>query len=186
MHYELIPTAPASVPDEHPLRDMFRRLVGSTFETSLGMPEQPVIQYVADMLTDFTHTDCVYRIRNRSGRPLEEVADMILEGDVRFEAGSFDRERYVHKHVGDFTLFWAGIYPEALRRKSVRQERDGLLDFVRQGKQSYHIVSTFRHGDYAKEAALFQQLSDRFELCQIGLGLVRREWERLASLPRCL
>ena len=29
-------------------------------------------------------------------------------------AGDAARRRECHRHVGDFTLFWTGVYPEAI------------------------------------------------------------------------
>ena len=41
---------------------------------------------------------------------------MLLESDPIFgeAATSFDRERQVRKHIGDFTLFDIGMFPEAI------------------------------------------------------------------------
>lgn len=179
-------SAPEPVPEDHPLRTMFRDLVVRAFQGTLGLTQRRVSLYLADMLTDFAHRDNLYRIQNRQGARLEQVAEMLMEADVLLDAPSFARERAVHKHIGDFTLFWAGVYPEMLRTRRAAERADSLIDYVRQGKQSYYIVSTFQQGPYAPEAGLFRQLSEEFELCQYGLSLVRREWERLAEASRRL
>jgi len=36
---------------------------------------------------------------------------MLLEGDLLHRASSVDRERVVHKHIGDLTLFLGGLFP---------------------------------------------------------------------------
>lgn len=56
----------------------------------------------------------MYRIGNAGGRRLEEVADMLVESNPLLDAWSFDREREVRKHIGDFTLFFSGLFPEAV------------------------------------------------------------------------
>jgi len=39
---------------------------------------------------------------------------MLIESDPIYgPAPSFDRERQVRKHIGDYTLFYAGMFPEA-------------------------------------------------------------------------
>lgn len=150
----------------------------------MGWNQQEISGYLADLLTDFAHTDNLYRVRDGRGMRLSQVAEMLQESDVSLSAQSFDQERRVHKHIGDFTLFWAGIYPESLRRMREEGRADHLIDYVRQGKQSYYIVSTFQEGHYARDAGLFRHLSDDFELCLYGLSLVRRDWERLAQPPQ--
>ncbi len=171
----------ARIPDDHPLRDLFHSLVDRTFRRELGIREAELTRYVGEVLVNFTHRDNIFRIRDARGRPLEEVAEMLMEGDVSLHARSFDREREVHKHIGDFTLFWTGVYPEMLRFFRAASRKDHLIDYVEQGRRSYRIASTFRYGPYAEEAPVLLQLSDRFETCMFGLHLVRRELEACSS-----
>jgi len=166
---------PARISADHPIRQLFFSLVQQTFHGRLGESNPELSRYLSDVLVDFTHRDNVFKIRSASGKRLEEIADMLVEGDVALNATSFDREREVHKHIGDFSLFWTGVYPEMLRYLRSATRRDHLIDFVEQGRKSYHIASTFQHEPYAAEAGLLRQLSDRFELYVHGLHLVRRE-----------
>ncbi len=157
-----------SAPDPT-LRRLFGALVERAFLQTLGVYESHVADYLADVLTDFAHMQQVYKIKDLSGRTLHEVADMLLHADVRLEATSFNREREVHKHIGDFTLFWAGLYPE------------NLLDYVQQGKNSYAIAASHDYGDYRRQAPTLQKLSDEFELCLFGLHSVRKQMDRLGK-----
>ena len=166
----------------HPLRRLFRLLTERNLAGKLGYEDPGVIGYLTDLLTDFTHIDNVYKIRGVSGHRVEEVAEMLLEGDLLHRAASIDREREVHKHIGDYTLFMAGIFPEAvsrLRARRVLVSRDALIDYVRTGKRSYHIVAEFTFGDYGEVAPLYRKLSEQFELCVFGLGCVRSDLDRL-------
>lgn len=170
---------PAPVPEHHPLRQLFRNLVYQVFVINLGIYEPGIPEYLANLLTDFVHIDNIFRIRNLRGKPIEEVAEMLMEADIRLNARSFNREREVHKHIGDFTLFWTGVYPEALRYFRAPTRKDHLIDYVDQGKKSYHIASLFDYDPYKEEARILRQLSQGFELCMYGLNMVRREWEKL-------
>ena len=172
---------PAPVPEGHPLRLMFNALVSRTFSETLLLRDPQIISYLANLLAEFVHVDNIYRIRNARGKPLEEVAEMLMEGDVRLRAASFSREREVHKHIGDFTLFWTGVYPEALRMLRAPTRKDHLIDYVSRGKESYLIASTFDYGPYKDEAPLLRRLSANFELCMYGLNLVRQRWEKLSQ-----
>lgn len=171
----------SQIPADHPLRQLFGALVQRTFLQQLGVHEPGVPEYVSGLLVNFIHRDQIFRIRDARGRPLEEVAEMLMEGDVRLNATSFDREREVHKHIGDFTLFWTGIYPEMLRYLRAPSRRDHLIDYVQQGRLSYRIASTFTHGPYSQEAPILRALSEEFELCMIGLNLVRRELDAIGN-----
>ena len=52
------------------------------------------------------------------------------------------------------------------------------MDYVKAGKESYTIVSSFDQFEYREEAPLFRRLSETFELCVYGLHLVKRDLER--------
>ena len=167
------------ISDQHPLRQLFNELVQQTFESQLHVEEPGVPEYLANVLVDFTHRDRVFSLRNARGRQLEEVAEMLMEGDVSLNAASFEREREVHKHIGDFTLFWSGVYPEMLRFFRAATRQDHLLDYVEQGRKSYSIAATFDYGAYSEEAKVLRRLSDQFEVCMFGLNMVRRELDGL-------
>jgi len=163
----------------HPLRQLFGHLVWRHFFADLQLCD-PRVAYVSALLTDFTHTDNLYRIRDAQGQRLDDVGEMLIESNPLLEASSFDRERQVRKHIGDYTLFMTGIFPENVANARRRQLRlDAFVDYVKAGKESYAIVSSFDQFEYRDEALLFRQLSENFELAVYGLNLVRQDLEQL-------
>ena len=166
--------------DNGMMRGLFGSVVERAFMQTLGVYESQVVDYLADILSDFAHVSQLHKIKDLHGRPLHEVADMLIQGDVQWEAYSFNREREVHKHIGDFTLFWAGVYPDALPRMHDTWRKDHLLDYVEQGKSSYAIAASFNYGDYQQEAAVLKRLSDEFDVCLDGLHEVRRQLDQMS------
>ncbi len=160
----------------HPLRRLFAGLTEQTFNSTLGVADPRLTDYLSELLSRFVHIDAVYRLAAADGRRLEEVADMMIEAEAMPQAGRTRRE--VYRHIGDFTLFWTGVYPEALRRLRSALRKDHFVDYCAQGKRSYYIASTFADDPYAEEAPVLRRLSEEFELCAYGLNQVRREWER--------
>ena len=166
---------------DHPLRQLFAELVRRHFFRHAQVHDPDLAEYVAGVLADFTHVDNMYRIRNARGKRIEEVAEMLVESNPLLEASSFDREREVRKHVGDFTLFFTGLFPEAVDSLPRLQPLsiDRFVDYVSAGKESYAVVAAFNLFEYRNEAPLFRRLSDRFEQCVFGLNLVKREMDEL-------
>ncbi len=164
---------------QHPLEQLFRDLVERAFVLSLRWDDRQVIDYLTRLLVRFTHRDDLYALRDINGRPLEEVAEMLYYADVRLGAQSFYQEREVHKHIGDYTLFWTGLFPEAVPRLRNSLRKDQLIDYVQQGKQSYYLVSLFDIGEWRTEAPLFRKLSEQFEVCRQGLYAVRQYWQEM-------
>jgi hypothetical protein len=133
---------------------------------------------VAAVLVDFTHADNLYRVRNAAGRRLEAVGEMLLESNPLLGGSSFFYEREVRKHIGDYTLFITGLFPEHLSRIARRGVSiDAFVDYMRAGKESYEVVAYFDQFEFRDAAPLFRRLSQQFELCVYGLNLVKKELE---------
>jgi hypothetical protein len=170
------------LPRTHPLFRLLTQLTHRNFAVQLGWPDTEVIGYLTAVLVDFVHVDRLYKIRDARGRRVEEVADMLAEGDLLHRADSLERERTVHKHIGDYTLFMAGVFPEFVRRlrtSRILVSADAFLDYIRVGKRSYRIVSEFPSDFPGGPSLLFRKLSENFELCVYGLGYVRADLDRL-------
>ena len=150
-------------------------LAENTFQSELGIVDPKLIDYLSSMLVRFVRNDVVHRIRGISGRPLLSVPEMVAEASARLG----DARRELHQHIGDFTLFWAGVYPEALRQSDADEKSsEQFLNYCRFGKQSYRIASTIESStEEAVPAGLLHRLSDQFDLCCYGLREVRRQWE---------
>jgi hypothetical protein len=161
---------------DHPLRRLFAGLTEQTFMHTLGVADPRLTDYLSDMLSRFIHMDALYRLNSVKGRKLEEVAEMMIEAEALPAEGRTRRE--VHRHIGDFTLFWTGVFPEALKKLRSVLKLDHFIDYCQQGKRSYYIASTFEDDPYREEAPVLRRLSEEFELCAYGLNQVRREWER--------
>jgi hypothetical protein len=161
---------------DHPLRRLFAGLAEHTFLDRLGIGDPPLIEYLTLLLIRFIHVDALYHLRNAQGRLLEEVADMMLEAEALPPQGRTRRE--IYRHIGDFTLFWTGVFPETLQRLRSVMRKDHFIDYCEQGKRSYYIASTFADEPYREEAPVLRRLSDEFEICAFGLNQVRQEWER--------
>jgi hypothetical protein len=161
---------------DHPLRHYFSGLTEQTFMTDLGVADPPLVDYLSTLLSRFVHIDTIFKLRSGAGRRLEEVADMLMEVEAMPPEGRTSRE--MHRHIGDFTLFWTGVYPEVLKRLRSSPRKDHFVDYCEQGKRSYYIASTFEDEPYKEESPVLRRLSERFELCAFGLTKVREEWER--------
>jgi len=163
-------------PPDHPLRRLFAGVTEQTFQNRLGVADPPLIDYLSALLSRFVHVDAVYAVKDGAGERLEYVADMIFEVAQLPPEGRTSRE--VHRQIGDFTLFWTGVYPEMLNRLRSKHCKDYFVDYCAQGKRSYFLASQYEADPYREEAAVLRRLSDEFELCAYGLHEVRREWER--------
>jgi hypothetical protein len=161
-------------PSHQIIRRFFAGIAESTFQTELGVADPPLVDYVSDLLARFVRCDAIFRLRDLRGQRLSGLVAMRCEAEARIG----EAKREAHRHIGDFTLFWTGVYPEALRSLQSCIERDHLLDYRAEGKRSYYIASTIPSADDTARTDVLHRLSDQFELCQYALNEIRREWER--------
>ena len=117
------------IPDDHPLQKLFLELVARHYAEAIGIRDQELVGYVAHLLTEYCDTEQLFKIHDAMGKPLTDVGGMLLESNpVYGPAPSFDRERQVRKHIGDYTLFFTGMYPESINHLRLRRNR--LENFV--------------------------------------------------------
>jgi hypothetical protein len=169
------------IPESHSLHSLFGELIQQHFDHDIALRDSEVQDYVVNMLTEFCEVDQVFKIRDANERPLNDVGEMLLETDPIYgPAPSFDRERQVRKHIGDYTLFLAGMFPESINHFRLRRQRlESFVDFIKAGKESYFIVSKFDQFEYARLAPLFGKLSHEFESCVYGLNLVKGDLDEM-------
>ncbi len=154
------------------LHRFFAGVTEYTFTTRLGVADPPLVDYLSALLTHFVRTDAIYGLRTPTGERLIEVTDMLQEAQCR----QGPARRRVHRHIGDFTLFWLGVYPETAEYRR-KQTKDSLINYRDQGKKNYLLASRLPADESSAPADVMERLSDCFELCVYGLGEVKRQWE---------
>jgi hypothetical protein len=169
------------IPESHPLQELFQDLVGRHYAQEIGLRDPQIVAYVSHLLAEFCEADQLFKIRNSFERPLADVGEMLVESDpVYGPAPSFDRERQVRKHIGDYTLFFAGMFPESINHFRLRRQRlEDFVEWIKAGKESYYIVSKFEHFEYARVAPMFASLARNFEACVYGLNMVKNDLEEM-------
>ena len=158
--------------DSHPLGRMFAGLAEHAFIAEMGLTNTNLVDYIAGLLLRFVHRDNIFAVQGPDGRRLEELAAMMLLCERSSSRGNERRELY--RHMGDFALFWTGVYPEALQTRSVRMQSDAVLNYCAAGKRSYQIASTYTDTpEHKAEAPVLRQISEEFDICVAGLRRVR-------------
>jgi hypothetical protein len=164
--------APNRAPEA--LHRFFAGLTEYAFQTRMGVADTQLIDYLTDLLVRFVRCDALLSLRNLTGEKLDGVAHMLVEAEARIG----DARRKAHRHIGDYTLFWAGVYPETLRSSRPGHRHDYFHDYCEHGKRAYFIASTVPVPQPNDDSDVLERLSHEFDLCAYGLNEVRREWER--------
>jgi hypothetical protein len=157
------------------LRRFFGQAVGASFR-DLGLDtDDPVSAYLADLLTRFARTERLFPPGLAVSR-LETVVDILLDAQAAWqgEGAAFRPEREVaaRRHLGDFTLFMTGIFPERVERVA------DTGYYVVQGKRAYRFVAEHDRASSRPRlravAPVYGRLSERFEHYAGALDYARR------------
>jgi hypothetical protein len=151
------------------LQGFFLELVRKSFN-QLGMGDRQIVEYVASLLTEFSHSDRWLRLRDIEGKRLTSTVEMLL-GEIDDQLSAAERveaERTVRKYVGDYTLFMSGLF-----RRFV--ERGGYLGYyLEEGARSYRVVSALDVSLYRPGFLMFEELGRSFENYSGALDFMRK------------
>ena len=181
------------IPEQHPLRVLFREAAGWAFHHGeFPAPEardSRLRWYLSEqVLTRFLHVDQLYRIRDARGRALADVAEMLISGQGTGVSPEL-RALSVQRHIGDYTLFIVGLFPESLervrrdwrRKDSVMVQLGDLLvpfrdpgEYYREaGRRAYHRAAEIGRETELAEAEIFEKLSRFFHTYAQIMNLIR-------------
>ncbi len=162
------------------LQRFFSGLAEQTFEVKLGIVDPPLIDYLSGLLVQSVRVDQLQPVGTERGQATRELQRMLTEAETRIGGA----RRRLLRCVGDFTLFWAGLFPEHLRRAHNDAVIDPFGEYCLQGKHAYLMASSIRTPDEeTPPSELLERLGLAFEMCAYGLREVRREWEQSREDP---
>jgi hypothetical protein len=152
------------------LQRFFDRVIRASFH-DLALDGDPVAPYLADLLTRFARTENLHPRAVTLPR-LESVVDMMLEIQAVWQTDTPEfrpeHEVNVRRHIGDYTLFMTGIFPERVRREA------GTSFYIAQGKRAYRFVSEHARASSRGGPAPYRRLAERFENYAGALDYARR------------
>jgi len=158
------------------LQGFFLELVRKSFG-QLGVGDHAIVEYIATLLAEFSHSDRWLRLRDTEGKRITSTVEMLLAeiDDQVSAAARVETERAVRKYVGDYTLFMSGLF-----RRFV--ERGGYLGYyLEEGARSYRAVSELDVSLYRPGFLIFEELGRRFENYSGALDFMRKCY--FASAP---
>ncbi len=163
------------------LQRFFAGLAEQTFEVKLGIVDPPLIDYLSGLLVRSVRVDQLQPTQSPHGQAVRELGRMVSEAEMRVGGA----RRRIFRCIGDFALFWAGLFPEHLRHGHSDAVIDPFGEFCLHGRHAYLTASAIPvdQPEQAPPADLLERLGLAFEMCAYGLREVRREWEQSDDTP---
>jgi hypothetical protein len=133
----------------------FYILVRNVFMRS-GLQERELADYVAEVLSEFSHIDRAQcTVKNQ---PLNYFVDMLAALQTADDITRF----YIRAHIGNYSLFLSGVFPERIRRRAELRGAPDLRYYEEVGRTSFRAVSDHRLAYKYDLVEIFNLLSERF------------------------
>lgn len=155
---------PISEERHQALRRFFFPLVQRTC-AELGLEHQEIPDYLAGVLSQFSRTDRLYRLRDPAGLRITSVVEMLGFGPP---TSGPEGEQAFRRYVAEFALFMSGLFrPFA--------ENGGFLGYyLEEGARSYARVAAIGSELGDPRSLLYRDLAVRFEHYSGALDFLRK------------
>ena len=100
--------------------------------------DRSIADYVASVLAAFVDID---RMRTMPGHP-EMRADYVTDMLMALSAVSSDRAFYIRAHVGNYSLFMAGIFPDYIQRRAEVRGAPDISFYDDMARSNYRVAAT--------------------------------------------
>jgi hypothetical protein len=96
---------------------LFAGQIEAVFYGELGLADPELVAYLTALLERYVHMDAIFQAGQLDDRRIDGIIKLMRRIKASPRAVNRRRVRAVHRYIGDFTLFWAGLFPEAVRRQ---------------------------------------------------------------------
>lgn len=143
----------------------FYILVRQVFQRS-GLTDRRVADYVAAMLAELVRAEqgrCVVPGREL---PLDYFFEMLAALQTADDRTSFQ----LRVHVGNYSLFLSGVFPERIRTRAERRGFPDLKYYETLGRTQFRAASDHRLAQRYELVDILNTLSERFETSRQALN----------------
>lgn len=155
-------------------RFYFYILVRHVFRRS-DIQERAVADYVAELLAEFARTERSRCLVPGQLNPLDYFFEMLSALNTADERTSF----YLRVHMGNYSLFLAGVFPNRIRFRSEKRGFPDLKYYEGVGKTQFGVASDHRLAQRYELTDILSTLSERFGATRLALNDIA---DRLFSL----
>ena len=140
-----------------------------------GIDDRAVADYVAEVLCEFSRAERARCLVAGSQASLDYLFEMISALEK-----VDDRDRFcLRAHIGNHSLFLAGVFPERIRFRAENRGFPDLRYYEALGRANFRVASDHRLANRYSLGPIFSTLADRFQEARQALNDVS---QRLFSL----
>jgi hypothetical protein len=130
-----------------------------------GMNDRAVSDYLASLLERFSQTARMRSPANGQANPIQYVSDML----IALQNASSSQSFLIRAHVGNYSLFITGMFPEKVLHRSQRGAPD-VSFYEDVGRSNFKAVARHEMARSCALTGIFDALSDQFHEVRLALN----------------
>jgi hypothetical protein len=123
-----------------------------------AIDDRGMADYIATLLVRFGCGSRAYRISHRSDEELHYLVDIVSRTDGQDGKNAF----LLRSHLGNYSLWLAGIFPDFLERRVERRGAPGISYYEQMGATGYRLAAETREAEALGVGELLRDVSRQF------------------------
>lgn len=130
-----------------------------------GISDRHLADYVASLLEAFSRSTRLNSPLPHGGNPVEYISDMLLALRDASPVQTF----LIRAHVGNYSLFLCGIFPESVQRRRERGAPNFSF-YEEMGRMNYNVVANHSVAKTAELSSIYEALAADFHPIRLALN----------------
>ena len=139
-----------------------------------GIDDRATADYIATLLLRFGCGNRAYRISDESDQEFHYLVDIGMREEKGGEGGTVRNAFLLHSHLGNYSLWITGLFPDYLEARVQRRGAPALSYYERMGATGYRKAAETPHAESLRIEGILRGVAEDFT------G-VRRALNRLAD-----
>ncbi len=133
-----------------------------------GVGDRATADYVASLLLAFGQGNRAYRISEEAKEEYHYLVDLVVGmGEAQ------GRQAFLlRSHLGNFSLWLTGIFPDYLESRTLRRGAPGIRYYEQMGSSGFRLASKTREAEALGMDQVFREVSDAFSEVRVALNRV--------------
>lgn len=131
-----------------------------------GEGDRAIADFVTSILLHFGEGDRAHRIGEFDDETYQTLAALVADA----ESGDAPRAFLVRAHLGNYSLWLAGLFPDHIEHRRHRRGGPDLEYFDEMGRRGYLLAANHHLAEAHGLAGLFETVADRFGRIRVALN----------------
>jgi hypothetical protein len=132
-----------------------------------GVDDRPLADYLAALLLEFGIEDRAYRLAAADDETYNYLVEIVSDLSAQ---SSGERAFQLRAHLGNFSLWLAGLFPDFIAARRRRRGGPDLPYFDELGRQGYRLAANHRLAERFGLAGIYALAAERFPAVRQALN----------------